>query len=40
MNVLGVTFDCKLDWKDHIALAIKKSNAAFYAIKMKILQTT
>jgi hypothetical protein len=34
MNVLGVTFDCKLDWKEHVALAIKKSNAALFVVKM------
>jgi hypothetical protein len=30
MNVLGVTIDCKLDWKEHIDLTIKKSNVALY----------
>jgi hypothetical protein len=34
MNVLGVTFDCKLNWKEHVALTIKKSNAALFAVKM------
>ena len=28
MNVLGVNFNCKLDWNIHVALTIKKSNAA------------
>jgi hypothetical protein len=34
MNVLGVTFDCKLNWTKHVALTIKKSNVSLYAIKM------
>jgi GDP-D-mannose dehydratase len=34
INVLGVTFDCKLDWKEHVANTIKKSNTALYPVKM------
>jgi hypothetical protein len=34
MNVLGVIFDCKLDWSKHVALTIKKSNSALFAVKM------
>jgi hypothetical protein len=33
-NVLGVTFDYKLDWREHVAITIKKSNSALYAIKV------
>ena len=33
MNVLGVLFDSRLQWHDHIALTIKKSNAALYGLK-------
>ena len=34
MNVLGVTFDCKLNWKEHVANVIKKSNKTLYAIRI------
>jgi hypothetical protein len=34
MNVLGVIFDCKLDWKTQVAIAIKKANKSLYAIRM------
>ena len=41
MNVLGVTFDSKLNWSKHVADQISKSNKALHAIKMikKILHT-
>ena len=32
INVLGVIFDSKLQWSDHIALTIKKSFSALNAI--------
>ena len=34
MNVLGVIFDSKLQWNDHIAHTIKKSNSALHCIKL------
>ena len=34
MNVLGVTFDSKLNWSIQTANAIAKANKALYAIKM------
>ena len=34
INVLGVTFDCKLQWGEHIAQAINKSKRSLYAIKL------
>ena len=34
MNVLGVTFDSKLQWGDHISLTIKKANTALHAIRL------
>jgi hypothetical protein len=34
MNVLGVVFDCKLNWGEQVANAIKKSNKTLYAIRM------
>ena len=34
MNVLGVVFDCKLTWSEHIAHAIKKSNKSLCALRM------
>ena len=34
INVLGVTFDCKLQWAEHIAGAINKSKKSLHAIKV------
>ena len=34
MNVLGISFDCKLNWHKQIQLAITKSNKALNAIKL------
>ena len=34
MGVLGVLFDSKLQWVQHIAMAIKKANNALSAIKL------
>jgi hypothetical protein len=34
MNVLGVVFDCNLNWREQVANAIKKSNKTLYAIRM------
>jgi hypothetical protein len=34
MNVLGVLFDCKLNWNEHVAKAIRKANRSLYAIRM------
>ena len=34
MNVLGVIFDSKLNWNEHIANCIKKSNKALHAIRL------
>ena len=34
MNVLGVMFDCKLNWSEHVALAIKKSNRSLCALRL------
>ena len=34
MGVLGVLFDSKLQWIQHVALAIKKANNALSAIKL------
>ena len=34
MNVLGVIFDSKLQWADHIAHALKKSMKALNAIRL------
>jgi hypothetical protein len=34
MNVLGITFDCKLNWSDHVSNAIKKSNKSLCALRM------
>ena len=34
MNVLGVIFDCKLQWSDHVAGALTKSNRSLNAIKI------
>ena len=34
MNVLGVTFDSKLNWQNHVEIAIKKSQKALQAVKL------
>ena len=34
MNVLGVTFDSKLQWGDHSSQTIKKANIALHAIRL------
>jgi hypothetical protein len=34
MNVLGVTFDSKLNWNDQVSNAISKSNKTLYAIRL------
>ena len=34
INALGVLFDSKLQWTDHVALTIKKANGALNAIKL------
>ena len=34
MNVLGVTFDSKLQWGDHISSTVKKANTALHAIRL------
>jgi hypothetical protein len=34
MNMLGVTFDSKLNWKEHVTNAIKKSNKSLNAIRL------
>ena len=34
MNVLGVTFDSKLNWGIHVANAIGKAKKAMYALRM------
>ena len=34
INILGVLFDSKLQWSDHIALVIKKSFNSLNAIKL------
>ena len=34
INVLGVIFDSKLQWAEHIAQAIKKANSSLHAIHM------
>jgi hypothetical protein len=34
INVLWVLFDCKLNWNEHIAKAIRKANKALYGIRM------
>ena len=34
MNVLGVVFDCKLSWSEHVAHAIKKSNKSLCALRL------
>jgi hypothetical protein len=35
INILGVTFICKLQWGHHIDLVIQKANKALNAIKLK-----
>ena len=34
MNVLGDIFDLKLNWQEHVHMAIKKSKKALQAIKL------
>ena len=34
MSVLGVIFDSKLNWNDHIAKAINKANSALHCIRL------
>ena len=34
MNVLGVMFDCKLNWDLHVALAISKARKSVYALRL------
>jgi hypothetical protein len=34
MNVLGVIFDCNLNWKEQVTSTIKKSNKMLHAIRM------
>ena len=34
MNVLGVTFDSKMQWGDQVSLTIKKANTALHAIRL------
>ena len=34
MNVLGVSFDSKLNWRSHIQIAITKSQKALQAIRI------
>ena len=34
MNVLGVIFDCKLNWNCHIANAISKAKRALFALRL------
>jgi hypothetical protein len=34
MNVLDVLFDCRRNWKEQVANAIKKSNKTLYALRM------
>ena len=34
MNVLGIVFDSKFNWNDHVAKAISKSNMAFHCIRL------
>ena len=38
MNVLGITFDSKLTWANHVAIQTNKANSALHAIKL-ILQS-
>ena len=34
MNALGIIFDSKLKWNDHVAKAISKSNTALHCIRL------
>ena len=34
INVLGVIFDCKLNWSEHISMAITKANKALNAVRL------
>ena len=34
MNVLGVVFDCKLNWNAHVAMAISKAKRALFALRL------
>ena len=34
MNVLGVTFDSKMQWGDQVSLTIKKANTALHALRL------
>ena len=34
MNVLGVIFDCKLNWQMHTAMAISKAKKSLYALRL------
>ena len=34
MNVLGIVFDSKFNWNDHVAKAISKSNMALHCIRL------
>ena len=34
MNVLGVVFDSKMNWEDHVKKAISESNSNLYAIRL------
>ena len=34
MNVLGVTFDCKLNWQAHTAMAVSKVKKSLYALRL------
>ena len=34
INVLGITFDSKLNWAKHVANQINKANKALHAIKL------
>ena len=35
MNVLGVIFDLKLQWSNHVANTIRKANSALHANKIQ-----
>ena len=34
MNVLGIIFDKKLNWNDHVAKTISKANSALHCIRL------